>query len=128
MGWWANKAPLGYRNDKENSTIVVDPVPFAIIRRMWELFLTGTYSVPQLQRMANEEWGFRTPIRKNSGGRKLARSAAYRIFSVRRPTRGQNRKERRILSLLRSAAPRRPRRASRRTARRRRIRSNFCQY
>jgi DNA invertase Pin-like site-specific DNA recombinase len=81
MGWWANLAPLGYLNELATHTIVTDAVRFPLMRRMWDLFLTGNYTVPQIREIANNEWGFRTPIRKNSGGKTLARSAAYRIFS-----------------------------------------------
>jgi DNA invertase Pin-like site-specific DNA recombinase len=80
MGWLPNLAPLGYRNDRESSTIALDPERFALLRRMWELLLTGAYGVRQINALANDEWGLRTPRRKRSGGRPISLSATYRMF------------------------------------------------
>ena len=80
MGWLPNMAPLGYRNDRETGTITVDPERFPLLRRMWDLLLTGAYSVQQINTIANGEWGFRTPVRKKSGGRPFSLSGTYRMF------------------------------------------------
>ena len=80
-GWRPNQAPLGYRNDKETKTIVKDPAHFPLIRNMFELMLTGSYSPKQIALIARDEWGFRTPQRKRSGGVPLAMSSTYKILT-----------------------------------------------
>ena len=47
-GWRPNLAPLGYLNDPATKTIVRDPDHFSIIRRMFDLMLTGLYSPRQV--------------------------------------------------------------------------------
>lgn len=79
-GWRPNMAPLGYLNDKESKTIIPDPERFALIRRMWELILTGAYTPRQIRDTATNEWGLRTRKWKRVGGRPLAPSAVYKIF------------------------------------------------
>ncbi len=81
MGWWANLAPVGYRNDRETNTIATDPERFALLRRAWELLLTGAYSVRQIHDKLNDEWGFRMPKRKKTGGGPMALSTLYKIFA-----------------------------------------------
>ncbi|GHT40575.1 hypothetical protein AGMMS49921_02200 [Endomicrobiia bacterium] len=80
-GWMPIKAPVGYINNKENKTIEKDPERFDLVRKMWDLMLTGVYSVPQILNIANNEWGFRTKKYKRIGGGELLRSNAYRIFT-----------------------------------------------
>jgi hypothetical protein len=83
QGILPNRPPLGYRNDPESRTIVVDPRTFPTIRRIWDLALTGCYSVRQIRDMAEHEWGFRTPKRKRSGGKALVAGTIYTILSNR---------------------------------------------
>jgi DNA invertase Pin-like site-specific DNA recombinase len=80
-GWRPNQAPLGYLNELENKTIVIDPVHFPLVRKMFELMLTGAYNPKRIAIMARDEWGFRTPKRKRSGGKPLALSSIYKILS-----------------------------------------------
>jgi len=80
-GWRPNHAPLGYRNDRTTSTIIKDPDRFALVRRMFDLMLTGAYSPRRICEMARYEWGFRTPQRKRVGAKPLALSAVYKILS-----------------------------------------------
>src|ERR1700694_2005401 len=60
-GWRPNQAPLGYLNDPATRTIVVDPVHFPLVRKMFDMMLTGAYSPKHIALVAREEWGFRTP-------------------------------------------------------------------
>src|SRR3989338_542565 len=80
MGIYPAPAPLGYLNDKYaergNKTIPIDPERFELVRKMFDLMLTGKYSPPQILKMANEEWGFRSP-----NGKKVSRSNIYLIFT-----------------------------------------------
>ncbi|PIR17675.1 MAG: hypothetical protein COV46_03180 [Deltaproteobacteria bacterium CG11_big_fil_rev_8_21_14_0_20_49_13] len=80
-GWKPNVASLGYLNEKEEKTIVEDPERFPLIRKMWDLMLTGTKSPPQILEIANKQWGFRTRKTKRLGGKELSRSGIYRIFT-----------------------------------------------
>ncbi len=80
-GWQTGVAPLGYLNDKENKIIITDPERFSIIRKMWDLMLTGNYTPPKILDIANKEWGFRTRKFKRKGGDELSRSGIYRIFT-----------------------------------------------
>ncbi len=80
-GWLPTFAPTGYLNDKEARTIVADPERFPILRRMWELMLTGAYSPRRLWEMARDDWGLRTIKRKRIGGAPLTLAAIYRILT-----------------------------------------------
>jgi len=59
-GWLPGIPPVGYINDKESHTIKPDPERFKIVKKMWNFVLTGSYSVPEVMNLANEEWGLRT--------------------------------------------------------------------
>ena len=80
-GWQNGVAPLGYLNDKENKIIIKDPERFNLIRKMWDLMLTGNYTPPKILDKANKEWGFRTKKFKRMGGNELSRSSIYKIFT-----------------------------------------------
>jgi len=79
-GWQNGIAPLGYLNDKENKIIIKDPERFNLIRKMWDLMLTGNYTPPKILEIANKEWGFKTRKFKRMGGNELSRSGIYKIF------------------------------------------------
>lgn len=80
-GWPNFLPPLGYLNDRLTKTIVKDPERFDLVRRMWELMLTGTVRPSQIRAIANTKWGFRTRQFKRTGGQPLTASALYKIFS-----------------------------------------------
>ena len=80
-GWRPNLAPLGYLNDKATKTIVVDPVHFPVVRRIFDLMLTGDSSPRQIARKARDEWNFCTPRRRKIGGRPLAMSSVYKMLT-----------------------------------------------
>ena len=63
------------------NTLIKDPERFPLIRQMWDLMLTGLYTPPRILEMANTEWGFRTRPTRKLGGKALARSAIYKIFT-----------------------------------------------
>ena len=52
MGWYPVQPPLGYMNSKTNekgsNTILVDPERFRLVRKLWDLMLTGEYTPPAL--------------------------------------------------------------------------------
>jgi site-specific DNA recombinase len=81
-GWLPNMAPTGYLNDREARTIVPDPERFPLMRRMWDLMLTGTYSPRQILEIATDQWGLRTKRRRRTGGKALTLGALYKIFEA----------------------------------------------
>ncbi|MDP3726982.1 MAG: recombinase family protein [bacterium] len=80
-GWQNGVAPLGYLNDKENKVIIKDPERFNLVRKMWDLMLTGNYTPPKILEIVNKEWGFKTRKTKRAGGKELSRSGIYKIFT-----------------------------------------------
>ncbi len=79
------RAPLGYRNTitkpRGENYIIKDRKRFKIIRKAWDLMLTGNYTGTMILDILNNEYGLRTPKTKRSGGKPLARSALYRLFA-----------------------------------------------
>jgi len=80
-GWLPGLAPLGYLNDTERKTIIIDPDRFSIVRQMWQLMLTGAYPPRRIFEIATQDWGLRTVRRKRSGGKPVSLSAIYRILT-----------------------------------------------
>jgi DNA invertase Pin-like site-specific DNA recombinase len=80
-GWLPTRAPLGYTNDRESRTMIPDPERFALVRRMWELVLTGVYSPRRIWEMATDDWGLTTPKRKRMGGGPITLSTVYKILA-----------------------------------------------
>ncbi|HEU4966036.1 MAG TPA: recombinase family protein, partial [Candidatus Saccharimonadales bacterium] len=74
--------------------IIKDPQRFHLRRLMWELMLTGNYSVPAVAKVANEQWGYRTRGNKRYPSGPLSRNSLYHMFNNPRyagkiPTPGQ---------------------------------------
>jgi len=83
-GWRPSGGPIGYLNtgiEKGSKTIISDPDRFLLVRKMWDLFLTGTYPISQILNIATNEWGLRTLQRRKLGGKPLSESHMYRIFN-----------------------------------------------
>jgi DNA invertase Pin-like site-specific DNA recombinase len=80
-GWRPSQAPLGYRNDKETKTTLPDPIHFPLVRKMFDLMLTGAYSPTQIATTARDEWGFLTPKKKRSGGKPILVSTMYHMLT-----------------------------------------------
>ena len=84
-GWQPGVAPAGYLNHTNRMTgensLIQDPERFPLIRQMWDLMLTGLHTPPRILERANREWGFRTRPTRKMGGKPLARSAIYQIFT-----------------------------------------------
>ncbi len=80
MGVFPGKPPLGYKNDKYaekgNKNIDSDPEALLLIRKMFDLMLTGNYNPMKIREIATNEWGYRTPM-----GNKLGRSTIYNMFA-----------------------------------------------
>jgi site-specific DNA recombinase len=72
-------APVGYINDKYlpkgQKHTSKDPERFEIVRKMWDLMLTGTVTPLHVWKVATNEWGLTM-----RNGRKLSRNIIYWIF------------------------------------------------
>ncbi len=78
-GWRPNGAPIGYLNDPASRTIVKDPDRFALVRKLFDLALTGTYSLRDLMEHSRA-WGLRTRQHKRIGGKYLTIGGIHRIL------------------------------------------------
>ena len=67
--------------EKGNKRIKNDPERFPIIKEAWRMMLTGDYTPPEILKKINNELGYRTPRRKTIGGKPMARSQLYQVFS-----------------------------------------------
>ena len=80
IGVYPAPAPIGYMNDKYAEkgykTIHTDPERFALVRKMFDLMLTGEYTPPRILEKATEEWGLRTHNKK-----RLSKSNIYLVFA-----------------------------------------------
>jgi len=79
-GWLPSIAPIGYLNDKSKGKglkeIAKDPERFELVKKMWQLMLTGLYTPTKIIEIAHEEWGILNP--KN---RFISRSTIYKLFT-----------------------------------------------
>jgi site-specific DNA recombinase len=84
MGLYPGVAPTGYLNDKTKNRgerdLYNDPERFVLVKKMWQMMLAGTYTAPQIVKIANEKWGFRTRRTKKQGGNPLGVNTIYHIF------------------------------------------------
>lgn len=77
-------APNGYINVKSfegKHYIEIDEERFPLVRKMWELLLSGRYGTNEILHIANNEWGYKTIKRAKSGGKGLSRSSLYHMFN-----------------------------------------------
>ncbi len=83
-GWRPGMAPTGYMNyvdEAKEHSLIIDPQRFKLLRKAWDLILTGNYTVPQIADKLNNEWGFRTIKKKRLGDKPLALSGMYKVFT-----------------------------------------------
>ncbi len=57
QGIYPSRPPLGYRNNKLEHTIEVDPTKSPIAKKMFELYASGRYSLTSLRRALKTEFG-----------------------------------------------------------------------
>ncbi len=85
MGIRPNRSAQGWLNDyispKGMKTIEVDKKRFPVLRKCWDLMLTGNFTPPQILKKLNEEWGYITPKTMRGGGCPMSRSGIYRMFT-----------------------------------------------
>lgn len=72
--------PIGYLNNVIDKTIITDPDRFELVRILWDKMLTGTYSIAQLTRYADEELNLTIQKRGKTGGKPMAYSSVCAMF------------------------------------------------
>jgi site-specific DNA recombinase len=85
-GWLTYRAMPGYSNARnpanpDQGIIVVDEDRYTLVRKMWDMLLTGAYSVPMIEKVATEDWKYRSPVRRRSGGAPMHRNTLYQMFN-----------------------------------------------
>ncbi len=84
MGHPPSYAQLGYLNTKSNirgsNKIIVDEERWHIIRKGFELILTGAYTISQVLDILNTQYGLRTRPGNIRGGKPLSKSGFYRML------------------------------------------------
>jgi site-specific DNA recombinase len=87
MGGLTGRAPEGYLNQRTSSVgrgdaiVIKDPERFDLVRKAFDLFLTGEYSVQSVYKVMTDEWGYRTMKRYKSGGNPISKSNLYKMFN-----------------------------------------------
>ncbi|PYX59938.1 MAG: hypothetical protein DMG73_07530 [Acidobacteria bacterium] len=57
QGIFPSRPPLGYRNNKAERTIEINPDIASIVKRIFELYASGQYSLSELRRVIRAETG-----------------------------------------------------------------------
>ncbi len=76
-GWPNFRPPAGYIEDRTTKTVVKDPERFDLMRRAWDLVLSGAMRPSQVLHVLNDQWQFRTRRTARRGGAPLS----YNQFS-----------------------------------------------
>jgi len=71
-----SRVPLWYLNDKENRIIKDDEERFMLIRRLWDMMLSGNYNPSKILTIANDEMWIR-----QRNWNKMTRSGIYFLFN-----------------------------------------------
>ena len=78
-GWFPGPTSPGYRNQENEegwNVIRKDPKRFPLVRRFWDLLLTGKHTPAEIRQIANTAWGYKT-----KHGNPLGRNTIYKIFA-----------------------------------------------
>ena len=81
QGWPNYRPPAGYIEDRGIKTVIKDPVNFDLIRRAWDLLLSGAMQPRSILKILNEEWGYRSRKTRRSGGKPMSFSGLYGLFT-----------------------------------------------
>lgn len=75
------RVPLWYINNKGERTIEIDPERFPIVRKVWDLMLTGSLTVPKINKIVNEEYWLRTrPGKKSTKDNTLSLAGTFALL------------------------------------------------
>ncbi len=79
------KAQVGYKNvnigERGKCYITEDEIRFPLMQKAWRLLLTGGYTVPQIHRIARDDWGLTLPATKKLPERPITLGCLYKVFS-----------------------------------------------
>ena len=79
-GWCPGPAPVGYLHNpikkQGEKEVLKDELKFDIVRKCWDMMLTGAHTVPQIWEVAVNRWGLTGRM-----GKKLNLSNMYLIFA-----------------------------------------------
>ncbi len=75
-GGFCALAPMGYLNDRLNKTIVPDPERFKIVKRLFEMYLTGQYSLKAICVLSKS-----LGLKSRKGKKVLSPSSLHKIFT-----------------------------------------------
>jgi DNA invertase Pin-like site-specific DNA recombinase len=81
QGWPNYRPPAGYLEDRATKTIIKDPVNFDLIRRAWDLLLSGATPPRKILKILNEEWGYRSRKTPHGGMKPMSFSGLYGLFT-----------------------------------------------
>ncbi len=85
IGQFPGKAPLGYSNvnagERGRCYIGSDELRYENMEKAWRLLLTGAYSVPQIHRIARDDWGMTLRATDKYPERPVTLGCLYKIFS-----------------------------------------------
>ena len=80
-------APAGYLNTPElaggSRYIKKDLERFDLLKRAWEMFASGKYSVIQIQEIMTKEWSYTTRKFRRQGGTRISIGQLYKILNDR---------------------------------------------
>ena len=76
-GWPNFRPPVGYLEDRATKTVIKDPERFDLMRRAWDLVLSGAMRPSQVLQVLNDQWHLRTRKTARRGGAPLS----YNQFS-----------------------------------------------
>ena len=84
-GGFNGMAPQGYLNARDpmngkRGTVVRDPERFDLVRKAWDLMLTGGLTVQRVTETLNGAWGYRTRPTPRGGNRPLSMNGLYQTF------------------------------------------------
>lgn len=78
----AMKAPLGYQNTKfqahGTNYMLEDPVRFPVLRKGFEMFMTGAYTIAEVSNTLFKDYGLQSTAVK---GKPVSRATMYRTFT-----------------------------------------------
>lgn len=85
MGWKPGVSPVGWRPDydglKGQRVISKDEDRFNTVRRCWDLLLERRMTVPDILKIATEEWGLTRLAARGKPPVPICKSAMYKIFT-----------------------------------------------
>lgn len=81
--WYPGRPPIGYLNGRADygaKIIMKNPDRLPLVKRLWELFLTGQHSVSELAEIAARDFGLRTRSTFRRGTRLFSPNPVLRIL------------------------------------------------